>query len=207
MNSQTCPVLTELIRGICVFKKVISTIILLIIGLLSASQLLGENIPKYDRDLFGKWADYDSDCQNTRHELLQERSQVNFILSSNRCRVLIGLWYDRYSAQYFYDSSDVDIDHLVPLFYAWNRGAYAWSFSKRREFANDKNNLFIVKKQVNQNKSASGPTDWLPPNRGFRCDYITIFQRIVETYGLQQKEAEAEAITQLQDKYCQLKQY
>ena len=95
----------------------------------------------------------------------------------------------------------------MPLFYAWNRGAYAWSFHKRREFANDKNNLFIVKKQVNQNKSASGPTDWLPPNREFRCDYITIFQRVVEKYGLQQKEAEAEAITQLQDKYCKLKKY
>ena len=175
---------------------------MIIIGLLSASQLLGENIPKYDRDLFGKWADYDSDCQNTRHELLQERSQVAFIFSSNRCRVLSGLWYDRYSAQYFDDSSDVDIDHLVPLFYAWNRGAYAWSFSKRREFSNDKNNLFIVKKQVNQNKSASGPTDWLPPNLGFRCDYIIIFQGVVEKYGLQQKESEAEAITQLQDKYC-----
>ena len=207
MNGHTYTVLIKLIRGICVIKKVISTIILIIIGLLSASQLFGENIPKYDRDLFGKWADYDSDCQNTRHELLQERSQVDLTFNSNRCRVLTGLWYDRYSAQYFDDSSDVDIDHPVPLFYAWNRGAFAWSFSKRREFANDTNNLFIVKKQVNQNKSASGPTDWLPPNRGFRCDYITIFQRIVETYGLQQKEAEAEAITQLQDKYCQLKQY
>ena len=76
MNGQTYPVLTKLIRGICVIKKVITTIILIIIGVLFASQLLGENIPKYDRDLFGKWADYDSDCQNTRHGLLQERCKV-----------------------------------------------------------------------------------------------------------------------------------
>lgn len=202
MNGQTCPVLTKLMRGICVIKKVILTINLIIFQLLFASKVIGENIPKYDRDLFGKWADYDSDCQNTRHELLQERSQTDFIFSSNRCRVLTGLWYDRYSAQYFYDSGDVDIDHLVPLFYAWNRGAYSWSISKRREFANDKNNLFIVKRQVNRAKSASGPTDWLPPNFGFRCDYITIFQGVVERYGLNQKRSEAEAIAQLQNFYC-----
>ena len=34
MNGQTYPVLTKLIRGICVIKKVITTIILIIIGVL-----------------------------------------------------------------------------------------------------------------------------------------------------------------------------
>ena len=34
-----------------------------------------EDIPRYNRDLFGGWSDADQDCQNTRHELLQEARQ------------------------------------------------------------------------------------------------------------------------------------
>ena len=47
-----------------------------------------ENIPAYDRGLFGSWKDFDNDCQNTRHELLQTLSLDEFTLTDNTCRVL-----------------------------------------------------------------------------------------------------------------------
>jgi len=161
-----------------------------------------EIIPAYDRGKFGSWKDFDSDCQNTRHELLQELSLDEFTLTDNTCRVLTGLWLDPYTNMYFSASSDLDIDHLVPLKYAWTRGAYNWPKSKRVKFSNDESNLFAVKKSVNRQKSAMGPAMWLPPNDNFKCEYIKLFQGIVTKYDLRQAVDELSEIDIKMDKFC-----
>ncbi|MDB9766987.1 HNH endonuclease family protein [Amylibacter sp.] len=161
-----------------------------------------ENIPAYDRGLFGSWKDFDNDCQNTRHELLQILSLDEFTLTDNTCRVLTGLWLDPYTNMYFSMSSELDIDHLVPLKYAWTRGAYNWPKSKRVKFSNDESNLFAVKKSVNRQKSAMGPAMWLPPSDNFKCEYIKLFQEIVTKYDLRQADDELSEIDIKMDKFC-----
>ena len=171
--------------------------------LLSLSTLLNaENIPAYDRGLFGNWKDFDNDCQNTRHELLQTLSLDEFTLTDNTCRVLTGLWLDPYTNMYFSMSSELDIDHLVPLKYAWSRGAYNWSKSKRVKFSNDESNLLAVKKSVNRQKSAMGPAMWLPPSDNFKCEYIKLFQGIVTKYDLMQANDELSQIRIKITKFC-----
>jgi len=160
------------------------------------------NIPAYDRGLFGSWKDFDNDCQNTRHELLQILSLNEFTLTANTCRVLTGLWLDPYTNMYFSASSELDIDHLVPLKYAWTRGAYNWSKSKRVKFSNDESNLFAVKKSVNRQKSAMGPAMWLPPSDNFKCEYIKLFQGIVTKYDLRQADDELSHINIKMVKFC-----
>ncbi|MDB3875326.1 HNH endonuclease family protein [Amylibacter sp.] len=161
-----------------------------------------EIIPVYDRGKFGNWKDFDNDCQNTRHELLQTLSLDEFTLTDNTCRVLTGLWLDPYTNMYFSASSELDIDHLVPLKYAWTRGAYNWSKSKRVKFSNDESNLFAVKKSVNRQKSAMGPAMWLPPSDNFKCEYIKLFQGIVTKYDLRQADDELSHINIKMDKFC-----
>ena len=176
---------------------------LITVFLLSLSTLShAENIPAYDRELFGNWKDFDNDCQNTRHELLQTLSLDEFTLTDNTCRVLTGLWLDPYTNMYFSMSSELDIDHLVPLKYAWTRGAYNWPKSKRVKFSNDESNLFAVKKSVNRQKSAMGPAMWLPPNDNFKCEYIKLFQGIVAKYDLKQANDELSHINIKMDKFC-----
>ena len=170
--------------------------------LLTTSYALSDEHSKYDRNLFGGWSDTDRDCQNMRHELLQELSTAVVSFSQNTCRVTRGRWLDPYTDKIFYQSRLLDIDHLVPLKYSWDRGAHAWTSKKRRQFANDPINLFAVEKSVNRQKSASGPAEWLPPNIKFRCQYITRFQRVVKLYALSQSDAELGAIKQVQQKYC-----
>ena len=80
--------------------------------LISFTSGWSETISQYDRDLFGGWADFDKDCQNTRHELLQELSTSTFTLNDRQCRVLRGRWYDPYTDRFF-TGKDVDIDHLA----------------------------------------------------------------------------------------------
>lgn len=157
---------------------------------------------RYDRDLFGGWADADGDCQNTRHELLAQLSTGPVRYSSDGCRVTRGRWNDPYSGQIYLDSSDLDIDHLVPLAYAWSRGAHSWSDAKRRQFANDPVNLFAVQASANRQKGAAGPTEWLPEDAGFHCQYLLRFTRVSKDYGLQFAAAEAHAINALTQQKC-----
>ena len=113
-----------------------------------------------------------------------------------------GLPLDPYTDKIFFESQQLDIDHLVPLKYGWDRGAHSWTFQKRVQFSNDPANLFAVQKSVNRQKSAYGPAEWLPPSIDFRCQYILRFQRIVKKYTLNQNAAELRLIKQAQQQYC-----
>ena len=157
---------------------------------------------KYDRSLFGRWSDTDGDCQNMRHELLQERSTDIVTLSENGCRAVVGKWLDPYTGNTFFESNQLDIDHLVPLKYSWERGAYSWTAEKRIRFSNDRANLFAVQKSVNRQKAAFGPLNWLPPNIEYRCQYIRDFQKIVDLYELKQTSSELREIQLKKTKFC-----
>ena len=192
-------------RSEIMFKSFRYVILLVFISLAAASHSQSskpEKIPEYDRDLFGEWPDTDRDCQNMRHELLQNLSTAPVRFSENTCMVTRGRWLDPYTGKIFLESRLLDIDHLVPLKYSWDRGAHAWTSIKRRQFANDPINLFAVDKSVNRQKSAYGPSEWLPPNIKFRCQYILRFQRVVKLYGLTQGSTELNLIEQARQKYC-----
>lgn len=161
-----------------------------------------KQIPSYDRNSFGGWSDTDGDCQNMRHELLQDLSTAAVNFSKNTCRVTRGRWLDPYTGKIFFESHFLDIDHLVPLKYSWNRGAYEWTSAKRRQLANDPINLFAVSKSVNRQKSAFGPSRWLPPNTHFRCQYIVRFQRVIKKYALVQSADEVRQIHAAISRYC-----
>lgn len=185
------------------YSKLVGFLLLMVLAVTICFQFAdNEQISSYERDLFGGWSDTDRDCQNMRHELLQNLSTDIVGFSQNKCKVLRGRWLDPYTDKIFLESKLLDIDHLVPLQYSWDRGAHAWTSIKRRQFANDPINLFAVDKSVNRQKSAYGPSEWLPPNIKFRCQYILSFQRVVKIYGLTQGSTELNLIEQARQKYC-----
>ena len=137
---------------------------------------------EYSRSAFAGWLDENGDCLNTRHELLLELSTGPTTQSSDGCRVIRGRWNDPYSGTVFFDSSKMDIDHLVPLAWAWRHGASSWSDSERDRFANDPINLLAVSASLNRSKGAQGTDSWLPPNEKFHCQYMTRFYRVLLKY-------------------------
>jgi hypothetical protein len=91
----------------------------------------------YERKLYTHWPDSDSDCQNARHEVLEEESVVPVRFKTNRkCQVVSGKWLDPYSGRMITDASQLDIDHLVPLEEAHEPGGYAWDAQTRKAYAN-----------------------------------------------------------------------
>lgn len=137
---------------------------------------------RYERSSFRHWIDDNKNCLNTRHELLKSQSTGPIVKDESGCRVIHGRWNDPYTGEVFLESRMVDVDHLVPLHWAWINGANTWSADKRERFANDERNLFIVSASANRSKGAKGPDEWLPPNEAFHCQYITRYLRILILY-------------------------
>lgn len=136
----------------------------------------------YSRKSFKHWSDEDKNCINTRHEMLKAQSTGPVVMSDNGCRVIRGRWNDPYTGKIFYESKQVDVDHLIPLKWAWDNGADKWSSEKREQFANDERNLFAVDASANRSKGAKGAKEWLPPNKKFHCQYVTRYLRVLIIY-------------------------
>ncbi len=147
----------------------------------------------YDRDLYGKWADSNDDCQNTRAELLIATSKMPVQFRDRReCYVGFGQWYDQYNATVHTDARDVEIDHLVALAEAHESGAYLWNRAKRRTFANDLENLRVTASQTNFAKGKLDAGEWLPDHG--RDAYMQTWIAIKRKYGLSIDKREAKQL-------------
>ncbi|WP_444909995.1 HNH endonuclease family protein [Microbulbifer sp. TRSA005] len=132
-----------------------------------------------------KWSDTDRDCQDTRHELLirYSLSPVTYT-RANGCKVDTGLWLDPYTGNFYSKASDLDVEHIVPLKWAHDHGGAGWSRAKKRRFAEDIDNLWLVDDGRNQSKGHKGPDEWMPPYAPVGKIYVQRFISIVEKYGL-----------------------
>lgn len=183
--------------------KQVSLIILLLLSLPVHS--LCQAVPSYRREYFSVWADFDHDCINTRHETLIVQSVEAVLLSLDGCRVLNGKWLDPYTGLVFTEPSDVDVDHVVPLLWAWEHGAAFWSSEKLAAFGNDPLNLLVVDDATNASKGARGPLIWLPPNEKYHCSYIVRFMLVLKVYELEIGLEEGVNMYLLQEQLCSWK--
>ncbi len=142
----------------------------------------------YDRTgQFGDaWVDVDNDGCDTRNDILErDLTKEQF---KDSCLIATGVLKDPYTAKTINfvrgvgTSTKVQIDHVIPLHLAWQYGATKWSFGKRVTFANDPINLIATDGPTNGSKSDSGPDEWLPPNKSYRCTYVIRFIRIAYLY-------------------------
>jgi len=144
--------------------------------------LLGHWNP-YDRGDYRHWVDDDRDCQNTRAETLLLHSLKPVKYATERgCRVISGVWVDSYSGQTVFFAKRIDIDHVIPLGWAHTHGADNWSPERKKEFANDPDNLLPVSLTLNRQKGKKGPSEWRPPSN--LCGYGTRWLGIAEKYDL-----------------------
>ena len=159
----------------------------------------------YDRALFGHaWADVDRNGCDTRNDVLR-RDLAPFALKSgtNGCMVLSGTLRDSYlgvTIAFVRGSSTfskVQIDHVVPLSDAWQKGAQQWSTRQRTAFANDPLNLLAVDGLTNQRKSDSDAATWLPPNKAYRCSYAARQIAVKARYGAWVTGAERDALARI----------
>ena len=88
----------------------------------------------------------------------------------------------------------VQIDHVVALGDAWQKGAQRWSLEPRPELANDPLELLAVDGPTNESKSDGDAATWLPPNTAYRCSYVARQIAVKARYGLWVTQAEHDAM-------------
>jgi hypothetical protein len=165
----------------------------------------------YDRELFGQaWADVDRNGCDTRNDVLaRDLTGTTLKPGTGDCVVLSGTLQDPYGGELVEfvrgqaTSADVQIDHVVALSDAWQKGAQGWDTATRTTFANDPLNLLAVDGPLNQAKGASDAATWLPPHRPYRCRYVIRQAQVKATYRLWTTAAERDAMTREMDR-CQL---
>jgi hypothetical protein len=91
-------------------------------------------------------------------------------------------------------ASEVDIDHVVALGDAWQKGAQRWPRRERVAFANDPLNLLAVDASANRQKGDGDAATWLPANKAFRCAYVARQVSVKLKYALAVTAAEREAM-------------
>ncbi|HEU0192120.1 MAG TPA: HNH endonuclease family protein [Mycobacterium sp.] len=152
----------------------------------------------YRRGAFGDAWDDDNDAPgghngcDTRDDILNRDLVDVTHTATTRCpeAVATGTLHDPYTnaTVAFTRGSgvgeSVQIDHIVPLAYAWDMGAYDWPYRKRLRFANDPANLLAVAGRPNQDKGDAQPALWMPPNNAFGCQYAVAYLAVLRGYGL-----------------------
>ena len=159
----------------------------------------------YDREAFAYRAyDQDRNGCDVRNDLLR-RDLVDLVIGAGTsgCVVESGTLHDPYSGTAIPfvrgadTSGDVQIDHVVALSDAWQKGAQAWDASTLREFGNDPLNLLAVDGPLNNQKGDGDTATWLPPNAGYRCEYVARQVAVKVEYRLWVTGAERDAMVRV----------
>ncbi len=151
----------------------------------------------YSREQFGDgWASA-AGC-DTRNTVLKR--DLKEVVVNAKCQVISGVFDDPYTGQTINftrgasTSSEVQIDHVVALSDAWQKGAQQLSSTEREALANDPLELLASSGAANQQKSDSDAASWLPSNKPFRCQYVARQIAVKKKYSLWVTSAEKEAI-------------
>ncbi|GFG76564.1 HNH endonuclease family protein [Mycobacterium botniense] len=179
---------------------------------LAGITVVPQRIRRYDyrRAAFGDAWDDDNDAPgghngcDTRDDILNRDLVDKTYVSTKRCpdAVATGILHDPYTnATVVFQrgarvGASVQIDHIVPLAYAWDMGAYDWPYRRRLRFANDPANLLAVAGQANEDKSDAQPAVWMPPNKAFWCQYSMQYIAVLRGYELPVDQPSADVLRQ-----------
>lgn len=164
------------------------------------------DVPGYDRSCrkghgcsFGTaWKDVDHNGCDTRNDVLEAQLTNTRYRDGSTCVVVAGELRDPYTGRTIEfrksQAAKVQIDHVYPLGRAWDMGAAKWSPEQRLAFANDQaRNLLAVDGTTNESKGDQGPGEWMPLNKGFRCEYVLRYLRVADAYRLPITKDDADA--------------
>lgn len=157
----------------------------------------------YSREQFGAGWVKNGGC-DTRNVILN-RDLINVIVD-DKCNVASGILNDPYTGKIIKflrgsnSSGAVQIDHVVALSDAWQKGAQNFTLDKRINLANDPIELLAVDGAANLQKSDGDAATWLPPNKSFRCQYVARQIAVKLKYNLWMTRAEHDVIETILDK-------
>ncbi|KAF8608040.1 hypothetical protein BDV93DRAFT_434777 [Ceratobasidium sp. AG-I] len=151
------------------------------------------NTPAYARNLFPTWDIISGKCDTRETVLIRDGTNA---VTDSSCASKSGTRVSPYDNATWIASSDVDIDHLVPLKEAWVSGARDWTTARREALANDltRPQLLAVTDSVNESKGDRDPAKWMPPLASYYCTHIQAWITVKYYYELTIDSAEKTAL-------------
>ena len=179
--------------------------LLALLALILASPVDAYSTKLCERGAFGSYIQ--KDYRDTRSRVLHRDAigpLTERTASSGKVLVTTGSWHDPFTGRDLIDvaAGRVHIDHVIPVCWAWYRGAAGWSHAERRAFFNDMRYLIVVEAGLNMQKSDQGPDTFTPLNRHFRCDYVLLFLDGVERYELELSREDRTGLEQARAAAC-----
>ncbi len=159
----------------------------------------------YSRDQFGDGWEIVNGCDMRNRILARDMSSVFYVPTTDVvvCKVMSGVLNDPYTGKMMDflrgpdTSDDVQIDHVVALSDAWQKGAQGLTPEQRLALANDPLELLAVDGNANQQKSDSDAASWLPANKAYRCSYVARQIAVKQKYSLWVTRSEYDAMAQV----------
>ena len=155
----------------------------------------------YSRELFSSGWGTINGCDVRNYILTRDLTELTYV--DTTCKVASGTLNDPYTGTTIHfvrstdTSDDVQIDHVVALSDAWQKGAQNISAAERYALANDPLELLAVDGKTNQNKGDSDAATWLPPNKSYRCTYVARQIAVKAKYKLWVTQAEYSAMAKI----------
>lgn len=140
-------------------------------------------------------------CDTRNYILARDLSGTTFVTPT--CKVSTGILNDPYTGKTvgfvrgIDTSDDVQIDHVVALSDAWQKGAQQLTQTQREALANDPLELLAVDGNANQQKSDSDAASWLPSNKPYRCSYVARQIAVKQKYSLWVTRSEYDAMARV----------
>lgn len=150
----------------------------------------------YKRENFKHWVGVGNGCDSRKAVIISEAIVKPTV--DKKCVITGGQWISIYDNVTVIEAGKLDVDHMVPLAEAWDSGASAWDAKKREMYANDQTDprhLIAVTGSSNRSKSDKDPTEWLPTNKAYVCEYLTNWVSIKVRWSLSVDKKEKDAIT------------
>lgn len=156
----------------------------------------------YSRSLFSDgWGDIGY-CDTRNYILKRDLRSITW-RSGENCIVATGVLQDPYTGvtinfvRGVKTSLAVQIDHIVAVSDAWQKGAQQMTPGNRYSFYNDPLNLLAVDGPTNESKGDGDAATWLPPNNAFRCTYVSRQIAVKAKYKLWVTSAEKDAMSRV----------
>ena len=153
----------------------------------------------YSRDQFYDEWPKENGC-NLRQRVLKRDFGESTKLADDNCTVIGGKFIEPYTGEEMeftekkQISKGVQIDHIVALSDAWQKGAQYKSKETRYNIATDPLNLVAADASANMQKSDGDAATWLPKNKSFRCQYVARQISVKYKYELWVSNAEKDAM-------------
>ncbi len=153
-------------------------------------------------EFYNNWPNVDG-CSLRQKIIKRDFGDTAVMDPDNPCNVISGEYDEPYTGEHQIFttreqiSKGVQIDHVVALSDAWQKGAQYKTKDERYQIATDPLNLLAVDGPANQQKSDGDAATWLPSNKKFRCQYVARQVSVKYKYALWVTQAEHDAIAKV----------